>query len=179
MTPEKRPELNLEISAETFTSWYWLKAELSDFCRQNKLSTSGSKIEITERIRVFLESGTIVSPTRPKAKRGKMPTEFSRDTVVGTGWSSSQALRAFFEQEIGSNFHFDGVMRDFVKKDGVGKTLQDGIDLWHESRNRPKSDIAPQFEYNRHFRAYFEANPNATREEAIAAWHAKRGKAAD
>ena len=45
----ERPELNIELDAATFCSFYYLKQELADFCKENGLPTSGSKAELTDR----------------------------------------------------------------------------------------------------------------------------------
>ena len=37
--------------------YYWLKAELSVFCRDNKISPSGSKKDLQERIEYYLKTG--------------------------------------------------------------------------------------------------------------------------
>lgn len=169
-----RPELTRRLSAQDFLDFYWLKKELLTFCRAQGLSTAGSKDELKKRIAQFLATGERLKPERKASKRAAMPDVFTRDTVIGSGWRSSQALRAFFEREIGPRFHFNGVMRDFIKG-GEGKTLQDAIDAWEADKRSPaKKDIDAQFEYNRHMRAYFEAHPGATRAEALAAWQEKR-----
>ena len=169
-----RSELTHKLSSEDFLDFYWLKKELLGFCRQQNLSTAGSKDELKKRIAHFLATGEKLKPERKPSKRAAMPDVFTRDTVIGVGWRSSQALRVFFEKEIGPQFHFNGVMRDFIKQ-GEGKTLQEAIDVWEADRRSPaKKDIDSQFEYNRHMRAYFEAHPGATRAEALAAWQEKR-----
>lgn len=173
-----RPKLDLQISAADFLAYYWLKEELLVFCRQHALSTAGSKQELTERITVFLTTGEKLTPARQVRRPVKMPTQFTRDTVIGRNWRCSQALRAFFKQDIGSRFHFDSVMRDFIKTDGVGKNLQQAIDTWYQAQSQPRTqtDIAPQFEYNAHIRKYMQQNAGATLQEAIVAWKEKKVK---
>ena len=178
----ERPPLDSHISAEDFKAFYWLKEDLLGFCRANGLPSSGSKQALSERIVSFLTTGSVPSP-RPAAKRrtaAMMPETFTRETVIGPGWRCSQALRAFFLQEIGPQFHFNGVMRDFIKE-GAGRTLQEAMDAWEADRSQPRTEkeIAPQFEYNRHFREYFKTHPGATREEAIAAWKMKKAQRKD
>jgi hypothetical protein len=164
---------------EDFRDYYWLKAELLDFCRQQGLPTSGSKQAVTERIAHFLQTGEIL-PIRPRSSSRSsqaMPETFTHETVIGSGWRCSQALRAFFEAEIGPNFHFNKVMRDFIKNES-GKTLQEAIEAWEVDKQNPapKTEIEPQFEYMRHMRAYFRENPEGTRAEALKAWHEKKSQ---
>ena len=172
-----RPNLTKTLVSDDFMAYYWLKTELVSFCRTEGMPSSGSKGDLTERIRHYLETGQIKKSVR-KTTKTDMPDKFSRETVIGKNWRCSQSLRAFFEQEIGSKFHFNGVMRDFIKQDGVGLPLQAAIDCWHEAQQQPASEkeIGAQFEYNRHFREYFKQNPGATRQEAIAAWNEKKAK---
>lgn len=53
----KRPELNIELDGNTFREFYYLKEELVNFCRENNLQTTGAKIEITNRIAHYLDTG--------------------------------------------------------------------------------------------------------------------------
>ena len=52
-----RPELNNKLDSKTFKEYYYLKEELIDFCRKNNLQTTGGKIELTDRISKFLDTG--------------------------------------------------------------------------------------------------------------------------
>ena len=57
---ETRPELSRKLDGQTFRSYYYLKKELVDFCRENGLPISGGKIELTDRIAAFLDTGKIL-----------------------------------------------------------------------------------------------------------------------
>ena len=174
-----RPTKIVGLSGADFAAYYWLKEDLLAFCRTNGIPTSGSKQQLTERIKLFLDTGEIAKPKRTsRSAKSAMPNTFNRETIIGENWRCNQDLRAFFEAEIGKSFHFNQFMRDFIKRDGIGQPLQAAIDGWLLSKSEPKgnSDIAPQFEYNRHFRDYFANNPNATRAEAIAAWNKKKAQ---
>lgn len=52
-----RPNLNIKLDSKTFKKYYYLKEELIDFCRKNNLQTIGGKLELTERIANFLDTG--------------------------------------------------------------------------------------------------------------------------
>jgi hypothetical protein len=45
-----RPKLNRQLSEEKFLQHYWLKSELTLFCRELGLAVQGSKQQLTERI---------------------------------------------------------------------------------------------------------------------------------
>jgi hypothetical protein len=176
----RRPALTPQIALSDFKSFYWLKEELIAFCRKNGLPTAGSKADLSARIEQLLATGHI-SPLPATESRRKAPTalpdQLSRDTVIGPHWRCSEPLRAFFVEEIGPQFHFNGVMRTFIQQ-GAGKTLQEAIDAWHADRAAPKAEtkIDSQFEYNQHIRAFFKENPGKTLADAIQAWKKKRAQ---
>ena len=57
---DERPDLNKELDGETFRSFYYLKEELVEFCRENNLPVSGGKTELTDRIACFLDTGKVL-----------------------------------------------------------------------------------------------------------------------
>ena len=69
----ERPELNKKLDAATFRCFYYLKQELADFCRENGLSTSGSKAELTDRIAYFLDTGSVLKPTAERKTAVQTP----------------------------------------------------------------------------------------------------------
>jgi SAP domain-containing new25/Domain of unknown function (DUF6434) len=201
-----RPDLTRSISIEDFCNYYWLKEELQDFCRQYGISTRGGKIEISKRIERFLMAGFVIQADRansrlsipigrsrpdtsPWVQKSASPerydTSLGPDTLIPPNFKCTQENRAFFESIIGSQFHFSVYMQDFFKQN-VGKTYQDAIDAWYaeEARKKDKSykkEIAPQFEYNRFTRDFFNdpKNKGKTHQDAIAAWKIKRSRPGD
>ena len=63
-----RPELKIGLDGNTFRNYYYLKEELVEFCRENHLPTSGGKVELTERIAAFLNTGEVIK-SESKAKK--------------------------------------------------------------------------------------------------------------
>jgi hypothetical protein len=170
-----RPGLRASLPVDEFRAWYWLKEELVGFCRFQRLPTSGSKRELEARIHAFLSGASVARLAAAKRRAGRMPRTFTMETVIGEGWRCGPALGAFFRQVVGKGFHFNADTRAFIHN-GAGKTLGD-VALCYQNSVRPgraKSEIPEQLEYNRHFREYFEQHPEATREDAITAWWAKR-----
>ncbi|MFC7688168.1 DUF6434 domain-containing protein [Ureibacillus sp. GCM10028918] len=174
-----RPHLTKEINIQSFKDFYWLKEELQTFCRENGLSPSGSKIEISDRIETFLQTGEIKKPDRKSGINKKLEPQanLSLDTVITENHRCSQDVRAFFKTVI-PNFHFSTYIQNYFKNN-VGKTYRDVVDAWFEEVERMKDpsfkkNIAPQFEYNRFIRDFFADPENQTksREEAIEAWNA-------
>lgn len=174
-----RPNLTKDISIQDFKDYYWLKEELQSFCREHGISASGSKIEITDRIETFLQTGEIKKALRkPKSKtQSQTQANLSLDTVITENHRCSQDVRAFFKTVISPKFHFSTYIQNYIKNN-VGKTYRDVVAAWYEEEEHKKDsaykkEIAPQFEYNQFTRDFF-ADPNnkgKTRKEAIEAWN--------
>ncbi|WP_154463567.1 MULTISPECIES: SAP domain-containing protein [Eisenbergiella] len=49
-----RPDLQKDLDSKIFRSYYYLKEELTAFCRAEGLPVSGGKKELTERIARYL-----------------------------------------------------------------------------------------------------------------------------
>lgn len=111
-----RPNLTKDISVEGFKDFYWLKEELQSFCRENGISASGSKIEISNRIETFLRTGEIKNPTRKSKANKKMEpqVDLSLDTVITENHRCSQNVRAFFKTVI-PKFHFSTYIQNYFK----------------------------------------------------------------
>lgn len=177
---QERPRLDAALTEKEFSAWYWLKEELVEFCRAHGVSPSGSKREIEARIVDFLAGRRVDKSLQQKARvtgerpRGVMPREFRMEMLIGPGWRCGPALGAYLRGELGNGFRFNAAVREFIHT-GKGKRLGDVADCWRGSQGETRA-IPEQLEYNRHFRAYFQEHPGATREEAVAAWWALRGK---
>lgn len=173
-----RPILNTTISVTDFTSFYWLKSELVDFCRENNLSVLGGKNEIMARIELFLRSGV---KELEKEKRIKHNSRFdwnreklTLDTVITDNYKNTQNVRKFFIQNIGKEFAFNVKFMDFMKAN-IGKTLRDaGVEWKRLKRDRTPQKIASQFEYNAYIRDFLKDNPGKNLKDAIKFWKIKR-----
>lgn len=172
-----RPILTKEIHIDDFNNYYWLKEELQLFCKENGLSSSGSKMEISDRIKTFLLTGEITKPIRNVKTKKKQKNELSLDTVIAENHRCGEDVRAFFKTVIHSKFHFSVYIQNYFKNN-VGKTYRDVVTAWYVEEERKKSplyktEIAPQFEYNQFTRDYFvdPKNKGKSREDAIRAWN--------
>lgn len=180
---DKRPALNSNISVRDFKAFYWLKKELQAFCKQEDLQRTGSKLELTERICSYLETGQ-KPPKVSKVQKEKRSTfnwnteKLSSNTVITNNYKNTEQVRQFFETKIGKRFKFNVVFMRWMKTN-VGKTLADAMAAWEQmeqakkNRTAPK-DIAPQFEYNRYLRDFLADNPNKNRSMGIQLWHIKK-----
>ncbi|MBR4622357.1 MAG: SAP domain-containing protein [Ruminococcus sp.] len=171
----KRPELTAKLDAETFRKFYYLKEELTAFCRENGLPASGSKAELTDRIAVFLDSGTITKPEN-KRKTSAKPDEITESTVIEENITCSEKHRAFFKEKIGKGFSFNVRFQKWLKSN-AGKTYADAIDAYYqilEEKKTSKTVIDKQFEYNTYIRDFFADNKGRSLEEAIKCWKYKK-----
>ncbi len=176
-----KPILNKEISLEDFNDFYWLKEELIQFCRTMGISSTGGKIEIANRIRIYLSTGKIVKQVK---NTHKITSKFdwanevlTKNTVITDSYKNGENVRNFFIQEIGSHFKFNVIFMKWMKEN-IGKTLGDAIIEWKRIEALKKdrnyvSEISPQFEYNRYMRAFLKDNPNLSSKEAMKFWKLK------
>ena len=172
-----RLELKKDLDVQDFLSYYWLKEELQVFCRENGMSAAGSKMEITDRIAAFLQTGEINKPAKKRKSPSKdVLSELNLDTVITENHRCSQTVRAFFKSVI-PKFHFSTYIQNYFKEN-AGKTYRDVVHAWYEEEERKKNpsykkQIGSQFEYNQFTRDYFAdpKNKGSNREEAIKAWN--------
>ena len=170
-----RPCLSKNLSELEFRRWYWLKSELIAFCRENGVPSAGAKEQIAAKVAAHLSDRALPQSVTVRRKSGKMPSEFSLDTLIGEGWRFTYKLRDFFVMHCGPDFRVNEALREWMVS-GQGRPLADAIALYHSSAMAPKRPIAKQFEYNRHIQVFKANHPGATHEEAVAAWWIKRRK---
>ena len=164
----ERPELNKELDTVTFRSFYYLKQELIDFCRENRLPTSGSKTELTDRIAYFLDTGSVLKPTAERKTAVNIGT-LTEDTVIEPNIVCSEKHRAFFCEKIGKSFSFNVPFRKWLNAN-AGKTYGDAIRAYDqilEEKKQRKTEIGGQFEYNTYIRDFFADNPGKSLHDAI------------
>ena len=170
-----RPDLNKKLDSKTFRNYYYLKEELIDFCRENGLPVSGGKIEITDRIAHFLDTGEVLSIPKPK-KKAPIISGIVEGTRIETDFVCSEMHRAFFKEHIGNSFSFNVAFQKWLKSN-AGKTYKEAIAAYYdilEEKKRGKTKIDKQFEYNTYIRDFFEDNHGKTLEEAIKCWKYKK-----
>lgn len=101
-----RPVLDRNLDSKIFRDYYYLKEELVNFCRENDIPVSGGKVEITDRIACFLDTGKILSAQTAR-KRTTVISTISKDTKAEANFVCSEKHRAFFREHIGSGFSFN------------------------------------------------------------------------
>lgn len=171
----KRPDLDINLDSKTFRGYYYLKEELVDFCRKHNLQSTGGKLELTDRIAEFLDTGKRNTATHTKRKSPSVG-EITLDTVIESNFVCSEKHRAFYKEHIGKSFSFNVLFQKWLKSN-AGKTYRDSIDAYHqilEDKKRQKTTIDRQFEYNTYIRDFFADNKDKTLELAIKCWKYKK-----
>ena len=171
----ERPNLDISLDSNLFKEYYYLKEELIDFCKKYKLQTTGGKIELTERIANFLDTGegTYRSHT---IRRTASIDEITLDTIIEENFICSEKHRGFYKEQIGNNFSFNVLFQKWLKSNS-GKTYQDSITAYYqilEDKKKNKTTIDKQFEYNTYIRDFFNDNKNKSLEQAIKCWKYKK-----
>lgn len=100
-----RPDLKKDLDSKIFRSYYYLKEELTTFCRTEGLPVSGGKKELTERIASYLDGGEVIAE-KPVARKKSGVGFITDDTPIEPDFVCSQKHRAFFEEKIGNGFSF-------------------------------------------------------------------------
>jgi len=167
-----KPTLSKNIHVDDFLSYYWLKSELMDFCKKHKICQSGKKLEIIERIKIFLLHGKIVR-SKPKILKKRIPPSLEKDI---THFKCDLKHRKFFESIIGKHFRFNVHMIHFAKKH-PHITYQTLIAEWEKEYIRKKDKsykppIQKSCEYNQFIRDFFSDSKrkNKSLKDAIEAW---------
>lgn len=171
----KRPHLDKQLDGKTFQSFYFLKEELVDFCRSNGLPTSGGKLELTEKIAHFLDTGEI-SPVKNNSKPKKNVGIITEQSTIESNFICSESHRTFFKEKIGKRFSFNVAFQKWLKSN-TGKTYQEAIVAYYqilEEKKTTPTTIDKQFEYNTYIRDFFADNPGKTLEQAIICWKYKK-----
>lgn len=171
----ERPDLDNNLDSKTFKEYYYLKEELINFCRKNNLLTTGGKLELTERIACFLDTGKRIYKTHT-AKKAKVIDEITLDTIIEENFVCSEKHRAFYKEQIGKSFSFNVAFQKWLKSN-AGKTYQNSIDAYYqilEDKKKNKTAIDKQFEYNTYIRDFFNDNKDKSLEQAIKCWKYKK-----
>lgn len=171
----ERPVLDKKLDSKTFRAFYYLKEELVDFCRKNGLPASGGKIELTDRIALFLDTGEVLAAATGR-KRAAVVPDLHEDATIEADFVCSEQHRAFFKAHIGSSFSFNVAFQKWLKSN-AGKTYGEAITAYYqilEEKKTCKPKIERQFEYNTYIRAFFADNSGKSLEDAIRCWKYKK-----
>jgi len=171
-----RPDVGSNLNGNIFRSFYYLKEELVSFCKASGLPSFGGKIEITDRIAYYLDTGDILPVSSSQKIKVSIDT-ISENSEIETGFVCSQKHRAFFAEKIGKSFSFNVAFQKWLKEN-AGKTYSQGIDAYYQillEKKTCKTTIDKQFEYNTYIRDFFEDNKGSSLDDGIKCWKHKKG----
>lgn len=134
----ERPALNKQLESKTFRNFYYLKEELVDFCRKNGLPVSGGKLEISDRIAYFLETGKVM-PAKVVKKSATKRSDITEDTKIEADFVCSERHRAFFKEHIGNTFSFNVAFQKWLKGN-AGKTYREAITAYYQILEDKKTE---------------------------------------
>ncbi len=172
----ERPILNKHLSSVTFREYYYLKEELVIFCKVEGLSTRGGKIELTDRIANYLDTG------EKKTVKQQMKTKpidieiITKDSRIEPDFICSEKHRAFFKENIGGTFSFNVAFQKWLKSN-TGNTYEQAIETYYqllEEKKKRKTIIDQQYEYNTYIRDFFTDNKGKSLDDAIKCWKYKK-----
>lgn len=164
----EKPNLDNNLDGKTFKEYYYLKEELIDFCRKNDLQTTGCKLELTERIATFLDTGKKIYNSHT-TKKNIIADNITLNTIIEENFVCSEKHRTFYKKQIGNSFSFNVAFQKWLKSNS-GKTYQDSIKAYYqilENKKKNKTIIDKQFEYNTYIRDFFDDNKDKNLEQAI------------
>lgn len=170
-----RPVLEKTLDSKTFRNFYYLKEELVDFCKKYGLPVSGGKIELTDRIAYFLDTGEVLAAS-PVRKKAAVIDTICEDTLIEPDFVCSEKHRAFFREHIGKSFSFNVAFQKWLKTN-TGKTYLEAIEAYYQilaEKKKGTTSIDRQFEYNTYIRDFFADNQGKSLEEAIRCWKYKK-----
>lgn len=171
----ERPRLEAKLNSKTFLEYYYLKKELIDFCRKENLQTTGGKMEITNRIVYYLDTGKRSFDLK-KSNRTKINETINLETIIENNFVCSEKHREFYKNQIGKTFSFNVAFQKWLKNN-AGKNYKDSIEAYYqilEDKKKNKTTIDKQFEYNAYIRDFFDDNKNKTLKDAISCWKYKK-----
>jgi hypothetical protein len=169
-----RPPIDKNLSGDTFRSFYYLKEELTAFCRKEGLQATGGKIDLTNRIAHYLDTGEKISE-HERYRRDPHTDTVTEDALIGDGFVCSEKHRAFFVQMVGK-FTFNVTFQKWLRSN-PGKTYKEAVETYNiilADKKNNRSVIGEQFEYNTYIRDFFKDNKGRPLSDAIKCWRYKK-----
>ena len=164
----ERPKLDKNLDGKTFRKFYYLKERTCRFLSPIRFTDIGGKLEITERIAHFLDTGEVIAAKKVQ-KKSQIIGNITTDTEIEPNFVCSEKHRAFFKEHIGNGFSFNVAFQKWLKSN-TGKTYADAITAYYrilEEKKNSKTKIDKQFEYNTYIRDFFADNRDKSLDEAI------------
>ncbi len=174
---DSRPDIAKISTGAELKRWYWRKDELVPHARALRLSTSGGKFEILERIAHFLDTGEVQSNTagkpKPTSKFDWHSAELTDATVITDNYKNSQNARRYFKSRLGDGFKFNIAFMDWMRAN-IGKTLADACAAYPEvTVAQGQTKIRDHNQFNQYTRDFLSDNPDLGMEDVRRIWALK------
>ncbi|MEE9427175.1 MAG: DUF6434 domain-containing protein [Paracoccaceae bacterium] len=178
---EYRPNIHTITTGVELRRWYWRKDELVQYARQLQLKTTSDKFNILDRIAHFLDTSETKFPGDQKPRRTSSfdwhSEQLSKCTIITDNYKSSQNVRRFFKENIGSSFKFNIAFMEWIKAN-VGKTLNDACLAYVNIRGLEKSagfqtEIKSHNQFNQYTRDFLDDNPRLNMSDVRRVWALK------
>lgn len=169
-------KLTKEMNCAEFRQYYYLKEELVQFCRDNDLPVSGGKLEISDRIAHYLDTGEVLKADPIRNSAPTVIGNITLQSLIEPNFVCTEVHRAFFKNIIGKGFSFNVVFQKWLKTN-TGKTYEQAVEAYYEimqNKKTSKTTIDRQFEYNTYIRDFFSDNQGRSLDDAIKCWKYKK-----
>jgi hypothetical protein len=180
---EKRPLLSPALTREMFERWYWEVETLQAFSRAHGLDPSGVKAELRERVAAYLggeasDQGRRESRTPTSKQRNSSAASYAPDTIIDASLKFGPKFRAYMTGRLGPKFRCTGEFMAWCRAN-TGRSLADAEGFWRELQARRaepgyRPPIARCNNYLIYLRAFQDAFPDLTRNDAKQAWMQKK-----
>lgn len=172
---DSRPAITDVFSVEDVERWYWTRSELVHIGRRIGVRTTGTKMELLDRI-----ISTLSGASKPrsdcvsrKSSKAKLEPPFGVHMCIPAGQPFNRELRSWIEAQTGASVRVNQEMRDLMK-DPQGRTLGDLLEMVSAidpvGGNKSRKAIGEQFELNRFMREMSKRQPELDRDQRKAAW---------
>jgi hypothetical protein len=176
---ELRPSLSSDLSRPMFERWYWEVETLQAFCRNHDLDTSGVKAVLRQRVAAFLAGEAAGRTSRPRSgSRPRQAGAYGPNTIIDDSLKFGPKFRAYMTERLGPRFRCTGQFMAWCRAN-PGRSLADAEEFWRELQARRaepgyRPPIARCNNYLIYLRAFQDAFPDLTREDAKQAWLEKK-----
>ncbi len=176
--------------AGLFEALYYMNmSEIKNFCYSHKISISGKKGEILDRIKHYRITGEILQPKKiPAISKAKDSTQYplTPETLILFGsYTNDLMTRNFFKSLIGEHFHFTAFGQDWIMKrwqQGKPPTYGEFAKVWQKEylkRKKSKANPKKEWAYLNYLQRFVAQYPDASKKEFGAAWKKERNKQAE
>jgi hypothetical protein len=168
------------IKIEELETRYWYKTQLVEIARKLKLPTYGSKNELYERIKLFIDKG-LIDRNKVTYSRSLVPKTITLNTMVEKNFRCTYFHRDFFKTII-PNFKLSVDLQNWIKTNPnitYGDIINQYKHLMNQKRMKKGTTvIGSQFQFMRYNRDFFNdpKNKNRTKSDCIKCWKYKKSK---